>query len=193
MRILAISGSLRAQSTNTALLRAAALVASSPIDVVLYVHMEALPPFNPDLDLEPGPEAVLRFRAALRDCSAVVFSTPEYAHGIPGSLKNALDWVGGSGELSGKPVALLNASARGEYAQAALRETLRTMDARVISDAEVTVPLLGKVLGAAEIAAVPEFAGLIRFSLQRILDACVKCPLWPRAASGDPHKGRGIG
>ena len=170
MRILAISGSLRAQSTNTALLGAAALVATSPVDVVLYGQMESLPPFNPDLDLEPGPEAVLRFRAALRNSSAVIFSTPEYAHGIPGSLKNALDWVVGSGELSGKPVALLNASARGQYAQAALRETLRTMDARVISDAEVTVPLLGKGLGAAEIAAHPEFAGLIRFCLQRILD-----------------------
>jgi chromate reductase len=175
MRILAISGSLRAQSTNTALLRAAALVARSPIDVVVYGQMESLPPFNPDLDLEPGPEAVLRFRAALRDSSAVVFSTPEYAHGIPGSLKNALDWVVGSGELSGKPVALLNASARGEHAQAALRETLRTMDARVIPDAELTLPLLGKGLGATEIAADPEFAALIRFFLQRILDECVKC------------------
>ena len=175
MRILAISGSLRAQSTNTALLRAAASVASSLIDVVLYLQMEELPPFNPDL--EPGPEAVLRFRAALGDCSAVIFSTPEYAHGIPGSLKNALDWVVGSGELSGKPVALLNASARGKYAQAALRETLRTMDARVISDAEVTIPLLGKGLGASEIAADPEFAGLIRSSLQRILDECVKSPV----------------
>ena len=175
MRILAISGSLRAQSTNTALLRAAALVAPSPIDVVFYGQLESLPAFNPDLDLEAGPEAVLRFRAVLRDSSAVIFSTPEYAHGIPGSLKNALDWVVGSGELSGKPVALLNASPRGQYAQAALRETLRTMDARVISDAEVTMPLLGKGLGATEITADPEFAGLIRFSLQRILDECVKC------------------
>ena len=89
-------------------------------------------------------------------------------------MKNALDWVVGSGELSGKPVALLNASARGEYAQAALRETLRTMDARVISEAEITIPLLGKWLGASEIAADPEFAGLIRCSLQRILNQCVK-------------------
>src|SRR6202012_4211982 len=99
---------------NTALPRAAAVVASSPIDIVLYEQMETLPPFNPDLDLEPGPEEVSRFRSALRDCSAVIFSTPEYAHGIPGSLKNALDWVVGSGELSRKPVALINASARGE-------------------------------------------------------------------------------
>lgn len=172
MRILAISGSLRAQSTNTALLRAAALLAPSPIRVVLYEQMETLPPFNPDLDLEPGPEPVLRFRTELRESSAVFFSTPEYAHGIPGSLKNALDWVVGSGELSGKPVALMNASARGEYAQAALREVLKTMDARLVSDVEITIPLLGKGLGAAEIAADPESAALIGRSLQRIAPEC---------------------
>src|SRR3984885_8527288 len=179
MRILAISGSLRAKSTNTALLRAAASVASSSIDVVLYLQMEELPPFNPDLDLEPGPEAVLRFRAALRNSSAVVFSTPEYAHGIPGSLKNALDWVVGSGEFSGKPVALMNASSRGEFAQAALREVLKTMDARLISEAEVTVPLLGKGMGVADIAADPEFAALIRFSLEKIAGVVAERRLKP--------------
>jgi NAD(P)H-dependent FMN reductase len=174
MRILAISGSLRVQSTNTSLLRAAQLVAPVPLDVVLYGEMETLPAFNPDLDIDPGPEAVLRFRAELRDSSAVVFSTPEYAHGIPGSLKNALDWVVGSGELSGKPVALMNASARGEYAQAALREVLKTMDARLVSEAEITLPLLGKGLGAAEIAADLEFADIIRRSLQKIAEECVE-------------------
>ncbi len=170
MRILAISGSLRAQSTNTALLRAAALVAAPPIEVVLYAEMEALPPFNPDVDFDPAPEPVLRFRAALRDASAVVFSTPEYAHGLPGSLKNALDWVVGSGELSGKPVALMNASARGEYAQAALREVLKTMDARLVSEAEITVPLLGRSLSAVEIAEDAEFATLIRSCLKMVAD-----------------------
>jgi chromate reductase len=104
MRILAISGSLRAQSTNTILLRSVALVAPAAISVVLYDEMETLPPFNPDLDLDPGPEPVLRFRAALRDSSAVVFSTPEYAHGIPGSLKNALDWVLEAGSCRVNPL-----------------------------------------------------------------------------------------
>jgi chromate reductase len=179
MKILAISGSLREQSTNTALLRAAALAAPSPIRVVLYEQMETLPAFNPDLDLEPAPETVSRFRAQLRDCSAVVFSTPEYAHGIPGSLKNALDWVVGSGELSGKPVALMNASSRGEFAQAALREVLNTMDARLISEAEVTVPLLGRGLGVADIVADPEFAPLIRFSFEKIADVVAERRLKP--------------
>jgi chromate reductase, NAD(P)H dehydrogenase (quinone) len=168
MRILAISGSLRAQSTNTSLLRAAARVAPSPLEIVFCEQIAALPAFNADLDVEQGPEPVVRFREELQSSDAVVFSTPEYAHGIPGSLKNALDWVVGSGELSGKPVALMNASARGEYAQAALREVLRTMDARLISEAEITLPLLGKGLSGSDIASEPEFAALIRSSLQTI-------------------------
>jgi chromate reductase, NAD(P)H dehydrogenase (quinone) len=171
MKILAISGSLRAQSTNTILLRAAMLLAPSSINIVLYDEIDKLAAFNPDLDLEPGPEPVLRFRAALRDASAILFSTPEYAHSIPGSLKNALDWVVGSGELSGKPVTLLNASARGEYAQASLREILKTMDARLVPDAEITLPLMGKSLTASDIAADLEFAALIRASLQKIVAA----------------------
>jgi len=170
MKILAISGSLRAQSTNTTLLHAVALMAPPHIDIVVYEELETIPPFNSDLDVEPGPEPVSRLRAALRDSAAVLFSTPEYAHGVPGALKNALDWVVGSGELSGKPVTLFNASARGEYAQASLREILKTMDARLLSDAEITVPLLGKVFDASEIAANPQFAALILSSIQKIAD-----------------------
>ena len=130
--------------------------------------LETIPAFNPDLDVEPGLEPVERFRAHLREAEAVLFSTPEYAHGVPGSLKNALDWVVGSGELSGKPVALANASARGEYAQASLREILKTMDARVVVEAEVTIPLMGKGLDAGAIAGDPEFATLLRSSLEKL-------------------------
>lgn len=171
MKMLAISGSLRAQSTNTALLGAAVRLAPSPIEVILYGEMEKIPAFNPDIDGDPAPGPVSHFRAALHEASAVLFSTPEYAHGLPGALKNALDWVVGSGELSGKPVTLMNASARGEYAQASLKEILKTMDARLIPDAEITVPLLGKSLGPADIAANTEFAALIRSSLHRIAEA----------------------
>ena len=168
MKILAVSGSLRAQSTNTNLLRAAALIAPSHVEIAVYERLAAIPAFNSDLDVEPARDPVAGWRAALRNSSAVIFSTPEYAHGIPGTLKNALDWVVGSGELSGKPVALFNASSRGEYAQASLREILKTMDARLLSEAEITIPLLGKVLPASAIAANPEFAGLIVSSIQKI-------------------------
>ena len=168
MKMLAISGSLRAQSTNTALLRAATLVAPFHIDIVLYEELETIPPFNSDLDVQPGPESVTRLRTALRDSAAVIFSTPEYAHGVPGAPKNALDWTVGSGELSAKPVTLFNASARGEYAQTSLREVLKTMDARLLSDSEIMIPLLGKTLDASAISANPQFAALILSSIEKI-------------------------
>ena len=168
MKMLAISGSLRAQSTNTTLLRAALIMAAPGIEIALYDELDAIPAFNPDLDVEPGPEAVERFRAQLREASAVLFSTPEYAHGVPGALKNALDWVVGSGELSGKAVALINASVRGEYAQTSLREVLKTMDARLVSEAEVTVPFMGKGLDAQEIVGDLDFATLIRSCLEKL-------------------------
>ena len=105
MRMLAISGSLRAQSTNTTLLRATKLIAPAHIDIILYEELGTIPPFNPDLDVEPGPPSVPRMHCNAR-LVTLLLSAPEYAHGIPGALKNALDWVVGSGELSAKPVVL---------------------------------------------------------------------------------------
>jgi NAD(P)H-dependent FMN reductase len=170
MKILAISGSLRAASSNTALLRALALLALPPLEISLYEGLAGIPPFNPDLDSEPGPEPVEAFRAALRRADAVVVSTPEYAHGIPGSLKNLLDWVVGSGELSEKPVALIHASARGEHAQASLREVLRTMNARLLSDVETTLSLMGPPRSPAEISSEYGHAAQIRSFLQKLAE-----------------------
>jgi chromate reductase len=168
MRLLAVSGSLRAQSTNTTLLRALSLVAPPQFEIVLYEEMDQIPPFNPDIESagESGP--VGRFRAAVRESDAVLFSTPEYAHGIPGSLKNTLDWIVGTGELSKKPVVLINASPRSLYAQAALKEVLKAMDARVLHDAEVTVDLQGKKLTSMEVAADPAIAAVLNSFLERL-------------------------
>jgi len=172
MRVLAISGSLRAQSTNTTLLRAVAMVAPRGIEVELFEEIDRIPPFNPDLEERYAAGAVGGFREAIRGHDVVVFSTPEYAHGIPGALKNALDWIVGSGELSGKPVALMHASARGVYAVAALKEVLTTMDARLVHEAEVTVPLLGKEMTAEAIAQTPEFAERLSASLEKLAESC---------------------
>lgn len=172
MQILAISGSLRAQSTNTSLLRALMLLAPPELKIVLYEELEQIPPFNPDMEEVSDSSPVSSFRAALRDSAAVLFSTPEYAHGVPGVLKNALDWVVGSGELSGKLVALVNASSRGKYAQASLKEILATMDARLLADTEVTVELLGKDLTPAEIAKEPQFALALHTFLLRLMETC---------------------
>jgi len=166
MRILAISGSLRASSSNTALLRAAAALAPQNVEVVLYEGLGNLPHFNPDLDGETVAPAVSGWRSKLRDADAVVFSVPEYAHGVPGVLKNGLDWVVGSGELVDKPVTLFNASPRGTYAQASLTETLTVMSAKVVPDASVTLQLLGKAATASQIVADPAMAAVVRTALE---------------------------
>src|SRR5262249_37530282 len=86
-------------------------------------------------DTDSGPAAVMNFRARLNGAAAVVICSPEYAHGVPGALKNALDWVVGSGELVGKPVGVWNLSARAVHAHASLVETLQTMSALVLPEA----------------------------------------------------------
>lgn len=130
-KILTLSGSLRTDSTNGRLLRHAATLLPASVTVDHYDGLASLPAFDPGLDAEPGP-AILDFRRRLKAADAVLISTPEYAHGVPGSLKNALDWVVGSGELVGKPVAVIVASSTdGAYALKALVEVLRTMSATV--------------------------------------------------------------
>ena len=165
MRILAISGSLRAASSNQSALQAAARLAPAGVEIILYDGLSRLPHFNPDLDGENPPASVADWRAQLRASDGVLISSPEYAHGVPGSLKNALDWVVGTGEFAGKPVALINTSPRAFHAQASLTETLATMSAQVVSNACVEVPLLGKKLDAAGILASAEIAGVIRSGL----------------------------
>ncbi|MFO0631409.1 MAG: NADPH-dependent FMN reductase [Nannocystaceae bacterium] len=132
MRLLAIPGSLRARSTNTAALEALAALAPAGTSVVRYRGLGELPHFNPDLDGEGAvaPAAVAALRAEVTAADALVICSPEYAHGVPGSLKNALDWLVSCTELPGKVAALLVVSPSSVFVHAALRETLQTMSAR---------------------------------------------------------------
>jgi chromate reductase, NAD(P)H dehydrogenase (quinone) len=141
IRILAISGSLRAASSNTALLEAARALAPEGVEIVLYDGLATLPHFNPDLDAGTAPPVVANFRARLEASDGVLISSPEYAHGVPGAMKNAIDWVVSSGEIYEKPVALLNASMGATHAYESLAETLRTADADIVSKASVRVGL----------------------------------------------------
>ena len=166
MQILAVSGSLRANSSNTELLRAVAVLAPEGIEVSLFDGLGDLPHFNPDLDGDAVAHAVKDWRSRLLAADGVVFSVPEYAHGVPGTLKNALDWVVGGNELVGKPVTLFNASPRGTYAQASLTETLRVMSAQVVSAASVTLQLLGKSASASQIAADPAMSAVLRSGIE---------------------------
>jgi chromate reductase, NAD(P)H dehydrogenase (quinone) len=140
MRILAICGSLRAASSNAALLDAAARLVPDGVQVDRFDGLGALPHFNPDIDLDPALPAVVRWREALRDADAILLSSPEYVHGMPGALKNALDWIVSSGEFSGKPLAQINTS-RSSFATPQLREVLTTMEARIVPEASITLHL----------------------------------------------------
>ena len=148
VHVLGISGSLRSASSNSALVRASVRLAPVGVELSIYRELADIPPFNPDLDTEAVPAAVSRFRAALHASDAVLISSPEYAHGVSGVLKNALDWLVSSGELIDKPIAVINTSARATHAHASLCETLVTMSGRVIEDASITIPVAGTAFDA---------------------------------------------
>jgi chromate reductase, NAD(P)H dehydrogenase (quinone) len=167
VRVLAISGSLRRASSNTALVDAAARLAPASVHVSIYRELATLPPFNPDLDNQT-PAAVTRFRHKLQACDAVLISSPEYAHGVPGWLKDALDWVVGSGELVGKPVALINTSRRAIHAWTSLAETLNVMSALLIRDASITIPLEGRALDSNGISGDIELSRLVRAAIDAL-------------------------
>ncbi|MES1174783.1 MAG: NADPH-dependent FMN reductase [Myxococcales bacterium] len=160
MRILAICGSLQEKSGNLSLLRTAMAAAPVGVSIELYDGLAELPHFNPDLErTEPLP-AVARLREAVSTSDALLIATPEYGHSLPGSLKNAIDWLIGTGELESKLVAItcaVPALERGRLGLAALRITLGAVSARIAfqepiargADFERDVNALLKVLIAA--------------------------------------------
>jgi chromate reductase len=138
VRILGISGSLRRDSHNTRLLRVAERLLPVGAELVLYDGLRAIPPYDADADLEPGPEAVADLKAALAGADALLIATPEYNASIPGVLKNALDWASrpvGENVLRGKPAAVVGATTGmfgAVWAQAETRKVLETIGARVL-------------------------------------------------------------
>jgi NAD(P)H-dependent FMN reductase len=138
--------------------------------MTLHAGLHELPLFNPDLEPELIP-AVMRWRAAVGACDALVIASPEYAHGISGPMKNALDWLVSGEEFVHKPLALWNAAPRATHAQAALREVVSVMSARLVEEAFVTVPA-GSWMGDAEIAARPEISSPVAAALAALARAC---------------------
>jgi NAD(P)H-dependent FMN reductase len=170
VQLLALSGSLRNRSSNTELLRAAAALAPDDVEIELYDGIGELPHFNPDLE-DALPPSVVDLRARVASAAGLLISSPEYAHGVPGSFKNALDWLVGGPEFVYKPVALFNASPRASYAQQSLAETIRTMSGRIIQEASVALPLLGERLDMHGIIARPELASAIRNAISAFVEA----------------------
>ena len=149
MKILAISGSLRPSSSNTAILRALIELASDRMNISIYDGLGNLPYFNPDLDVDDALAPVQDWRTRLKEANGVIFCTPEYAHGIPGVLKNALDWIVSSGEFMNKPTAVISASPSpdgGDKANASLVQTLRVMMAEISEEAKLCIPAVSAKL-----------------------------------------------
>jgi chromate reductase, NAD(P)H dehydrogenase (quinone) len=168
MIVLALCGSLRAASMNAALLRATARVAPVGMLVDIFPGLGDLPLFNPDIEF-PSPQAVEGLHAAIAHCDALLIASPEYAHGVTGVLKNALDWLVSFERFIEKRVAIFNASPRSVHADAELREILSTMSARLVEAACLALPL--RATGADEDAIVAVHAARIRIALAALAEA----------------------
>ena len=164
MNVLAISGSLRAASINSAFCRVAALLAPPSLAITVFDGLGGLPLFNPDLDTSP-PRAVQDWRAAVGRADALIVASPEYAHGLSGPLKNALDWLVSFEGTVYKPVAVVNTSPRARHAYAALREVAQTMSLLIVDQASVTLPLLGACTTDAAMLASTDVVRAIRGAL----------------------------
>ncbi|TDK46852.1 NADPH-dependent FMN reductase [Antarcticimicrobium luteum] len=148
MKLLAVSGSARRASTNTALLRAVAAVAPQGIEISVFDGVGQLPVFSPDLEEGPPPPSVQALMEAIAQSDGLILSSPEYVHAIPGGLKNAIDWLVSGEHIIGKPVALMHASHRGDDMLAALRLVLSTVTERFAPEIFLRLPLMKMTPGA---------------------------------------------
>lgn len=164
MNVLAVAGSLRAASINAAFCRAALRLVPPGVHISLYKGLDSLPPFNPDLESDP-PRGVMQLREAVGAADALIIASPEYAHGISGVLKNALDWLVSYEGFVGMPVAVINTSPRAHHAYDSLLEVLKTMSATLVPEASISVPLLGGCITEAQMVSDPAISSQIRSAL----------------------------
>jgi NAD(P)H-dependent FMN reductase len=178
MHVLTVSGSLRAVSSNGAVLDAVAALVPSGVRVTRFDGLADLPAFNPDLDGEGAtpPPAVARWRTAIAGADAVVICSPEYAHGVPGSLKNALDWLVSGPDVPGLPVAVVNATTRAHIAHGSLIETLRTMSAAIVEAASIRLPLAPSQRTAEAILGDPVASAMLTDALAALLRSAAARP-----------------
>lgn len=167
VNIVALCGSLRSKSVNAALLNAAAVLAPSEMTISLFQRLGQFPLFNPDAEY-PSPVPVREFIDQLIAADGVLIASPEYAHGVTGVMKNALDWVVGCEAFVNKPVAVLNASPRAKHADASLKETLSVMSAHIVEDASISVPILGSQLDSIGIVSHPQFSEVLSGALRAL-------------------------
>ena len=174
MKILAISGSARAASTNTAMLNAISEIASPSHSVEVFSGIANLPVFSPDAENSPLPPSVQSFADRVRESDGLIVSSPEYVHAIPGGLKNAIDWLVSRDEIIGKPIALMHASHRGDDMLAQLRLVLSTVSDQFRPELFLRVDLLKHSPEeiAEEITSLPNRLKVEAF-LKKFADGCV--------------------
>ncbi len=170
MKLLALCGSLRAASINAMLLRAAARLAPAGVEVKIAPEIGRLPLFNPDLEAAM-PAVAAQFRARVARADALIVASPEYAHGVTGVIKNALDWLVSMEDFADKPAAVWNASPRAHHGDNALREILGTMSAAIVAEASIALPLVGAGIDEQAIVRTPAIAAPIAAALQALAAA----------------------
>lgn len=146
--IFAISGSLRSSSSNHNILKYIGTQIPPDIDYFIYDNLANIPPFDPGNDHEGVDENVAELRNLIKNADAIIICTPEYAYGVPGQLKNALDWMVSSGSFVEKPVALITASLGGEACHAAMLLILGAINASVIPEATLLIQFIRSKMGA---------------------------------------------
>lgn len=171
MHLVTLCGSLRARSSNQALLQAFVRLAPPEVTIGHYDGVGALPHFNPDRDTDAPPAEVGRLRAILAGANAVVISTPEYAHGLPGAFKNLLDWLVSDPGFAGKKIAILHVDRGSIWALDSLREILRTMSAEILSDACVALALGTNTLTADELLGRPDLRKKLEQAMTAVITA----------------------
>lgn len=164
IKLLALSGSLRSASYNTAAIEALKSLAPANIEVVIG-SIAQLPLFNPDLEGQNIP-ALNELVSTLKQADGLIIASPEYAHGISGPMKNALDWLVSSVEFPYKPIMLINTSPRAQHAQESLLEVLTTMSGNIIKGACVSIPLLSSELDTDGIICDKEISETLLSALQ---------------------------
>jgi len=169
MHILVINGSTRAKSTNGLFIEAIIKLAADRAQFTVYPSVADLPHFNPDLDVDPAPPEVARFRKQLQETDAVLICTPEYAMGVPGSLKNALDWTVSSADFRLKPTMLVTASLSGEKAQAALLGTLLVIEAVITPETTVLVQFARTKVNAQAVITDVKVLAEVQHALEHLL------------------------
>lgn len=145
--IVAICGSTKASSSNLSLIRAIVKLNENDFNFKIISNIDSIPHFNPDLDNEMPPELVVNFRSILKSSDGILISTPEYAMGVPGTLKNAIDWTVSSCEFSHKPTALITASSQGQKGHQSLLETLNIIESNITNETQLLISFIKTKMG----------------------------------------------